>query len=243
MDLGHFSFVARVARFVLKDVVHHVVARGVNRRRIFRSGSDKAKYLKRFAKIADEEKVLVHGFCLMRNHVHWILTPTTSNGLARLFQRVHTWWAVVFNRKYGRTGHLFQNRYHSSPLDEKHYWEALRYVELNPKKAGLVQRAGQWKYSSARAHLRRLPDSRIALVPVETRRQFSFSDWRIFLCASDDQKNQSIRRAAASSRPCGEDEWIAGLEAEHGRRLHLSPPGRPSNPKSIAAGSPLNAPI
>ena len=221
-------FMARVSRFVLENVVHHVVARGVNRQRIFETGYEKNKYLKRFAKVAEEEKVLVHGFCLMDNHVHWLLTPATPKGLARLFQRVHTWWAVVFNRKHRRTGHLFQNRYHSSPLDEQHYWEALRYVELNPKKAGLVRHAGDCEFSSARQHLTGRLELRINLVPVKTRKRLSIADWRVFLRTSDAQKERLIRRASATSRPCGSDDWISKIESEHNRRLAWLPPGRPA---------------
>ena len=218
---------ARVPRFVLENVAHHVVARGVNRQRIFQNDAEKNQYLRRFAKVAEEEKVLVHGFCLMDNHVHWILTPTTPKGIARLLQRVHTWWAVVFNREYKRTGHLFQNRYHSSPLDEKHSWEALRYVEMNPQKAGLVTRAADCKFSSARQHLTGKLDSRIRLVPMLTRRHFSIEEWRSFLGQWDEQKVRLIRRASAGSRPCGEEDWIANLERDHKRRLTWLPPGRP----------------
>ena len=212
---------------MLRDVVHHVVARGVDRRSIFKDGYDKERYLKRFALVAEQEKVLVHGFCLMKNHVHWLLTPTTESGLARLFQRVHTWWAMYFNKKYERTGHLFQSRYHSSPLDEDHYWKALRYVELNPKKARLVDSPEQWDFSSARAHLSGQKNSYIGLTPAVTRKQFSASDWQLFLSASDDHFERSIRKAAAICRPCGDVTWIGRLEKEYQRRLTCSPPGRP----------------
>ena len=162
----------------------------------------------------------------MDNHVHWIVTPSTAKGLARLFQRVHTWWAVVFNRRYERTGHLFQNRYHSSPLDEKHYWEALRYVELNPKKAGLVLQADEWDFSSARTHLTgRSENSGIRLSTLKTRRQFPVSEWRTFLGVPNREADQRLRRATAGSRPCGDDDWVAGLERDHQRKLAWSPPG------------------
>lgn len=219
----------RTSRFVLPDVVHHVVARGVNRQRIFRSGYDKGKYLKRFAKIAEEERVLVHGFCLMDNHVHWLLTPTNPAGLARLFQRVHTWWALVFNRKSERTGHLFESRYHSSALSESHYWSALRYVELNPKKARLIEKPEDWEFSSARAHITGNGDKRIGLVPVVTRRKFTSADWREFLHSSPDSLVENdLRNAARTNRPCGDPAWIAGLEKTHYRRLTRSLPGRPT---------------
>ena len=128
---------ARISRLVLENVAHHVVARGVGQMRIFRNGFDKRKYLMRFALIAEEEKVLVHAYCLMDNHVHLIVTPSDPNGLARLFRRMHTWWAMKLNRWLERSGHVFQNRFHSSPLDENHYWTAMRYVEVNPRRAGL----------------------------------------------------------------------------------------------------------
>ena len=227
----------RTPRFVLPDVVHHVVARGVNRQRIFCSGYDKNKYLKRFSKIAEEEKVLVHGFCLMDNHVHWILTPTSPVGLARLFQRVHTWWAIVFNRKTQRTGHLFESRYRSSSLSESHYWAALRYVELNPKKARLIKNPGEWEFSSARAHLNGQSDTRIELVPVTTRKQFTPSDWREFLQSSEDQEDSSLRHATKTNRPWGEADWIAQLEARYHRRLSRSRSGTSLRPAlSLKAG-------
>ena len=230
----------RVSRFVLPNVVHHVVACGVNKQNIFRSAIDRETYLRQFAKVAEEEKVLVHGYCLMQNHVHWLLTPTTPSGLARLFQRVHTWWAVTFNRKYQRTGHLFQSRYHSSPLDEQHYWEALRYVELNPKKARLIKQPEAWQYSSARAHLTGQPDSYFNLVPVQTKRAFSVSDWQLFLGTADHNIEHSLRRATAGCRPWGEASWVAGLEKEHRRRLCQLPSGRPPiQAKSLSADSTL----
>ena len=219
----------RVSRFVLQDVVHHVVARGVNRQPIFSSGFDKAKYLKRFAKVADEEKVLVHGYCLMDNHVHWLLTPTSPNGLARLIQRVHTWWAMVFNRRHDRVGHLFQSRFQSSALGESHYWSALRYVELNPKKARPVRQAEDWEFSSARSHTTGKPDAQITLVPVITRKRFSPRDWVQFLkTPTEFETTAALRSATKINRPCGEQAWIRRLETKHRRVLISRPPGRPA---------------
>mgnify|MGYP001597168246 FL=1 len=217
----------RTPRLVLTDVVHHVVARGVNRCEIFANGFEKAKYLKRFGQVAEEEKVLIHGYCLLRNHVHWLLTPATPDGLARLFNRVHTWWALWFNRKHHRTGHLFQSRYYSSPLGESHYWTALRYVELNPKRAGLSQRLDDWDYSSARSHLSGMPDPLLSLAPMRGRRSFSAAQWRDFLEETDQTTPAQLRLAQAASRPCGNPSWLTGLEQKYHRKLAWSPAGRP----------------
>jgi putative transposase len=221
----------RNPRIVLTDVVHHVVARGVNRQRIFSHGFDKRKYLRRFAELAAEEQVLVHGYCLMDNHVHWLLTPATPDGLARLFRRAHTWWAMLFNRKQHRCGHLFQNRFHSSPLGENHYWTALRYVEVNPRRAGLVKQLEDWEFSSAKTHVTNEKDPLIDLAPVDSRRTFTSEQWREFLQHPDAGFEQDLRRSQAASRPCGTAEWIHQLEQEHGRKLAWSPPGRPATSK------------
>jgi putative transposase len=218
---------ARTPRIVLPDVVHHVVSRGANRTPIFANGFDKQRYLKRFAALATEEKVLVHGYCLMDNHEHWLLTPTSKNGLARLFQRVHTWWAMWFNRKQGRSGPLLQGRFHSSPLSEDHYWTALRYVELNPKRAGMVRRAEHYEHSSVRAHFNGDQSSLIVLAEIATRRRFNREEWRAFLDQADPEHDQALRRAAPLSKPCGSAEWICDLEQKFLRRFAWLPPGRP----------------
>jgi putative transposase len=217
----------RTPRVVLVDVVHHVVARGANRMRMFANRSEKQQYLRRFCLIAGEEKVLIHGYCLMDNHVHWLLTPTSSKGLARLFRRAHTWWAMVFNRKHDHSGPLFQGRYHSSPLSEDHYWTALRYVELNPRRAGMVGKAEDFEFSSARAHLADGHHSRVPLADVPTRQQFTRPEWREFLERNDFPRETALRRAQPLSRPCGNSEWIHELESRLGRKLTWSPPGRP----------------
>ena len=171
----------------------------------------------------------------MDNHVHWLLTPSTVTGLARLFRRAHTWWALTFNRKHGRSGHLLQARYHSSPLSEDHYWTALRYVELNPRRAKIVVRPEDFEFSSARAHLTGQQNPCVPLAPVQTRQGFTQSEWREFLCRTDFAAEAALRRALPASKPCGNAEWIRGLEARFRRKLTSSPPGRPAATKCSIA--------
>jgi putative transposase len=218
---------ARLSRLVLENVAHHVVARGVGQMRIFRNGFDKRKYLTRFALIAEEEKVLVHAYCLMDNHVHLIVTPSDPNGLARLFRRMHTWWAMKLNRWLERCGHVFQNRFHSSPLDENHYWTAMRYVEVNPRRAGLPEQLEDWELSSAKAHLTGVQDPLLPLAEEIGRRRFTAAQWREFLDGVDAEKERALRLALKGSRPCGAREWIVTLEAKFKRNLSSSPRARP----------------
>lgn len=219
---------ARISRLVLENVAHHVVARGVGQMRIFRNGFDKRKYLTRFALIAEEEKVLVHAYCLMDNHVHFIVTPSDPNGLARLFRRLHTWWAMKLNRWLERCGHVFQNRFHSSPLDENHYWTAMRYVEVNPRRAGLPEQLENWELSSAKAHLTGTPDPLIPLAEEIGRIRFTAAQWREFLNSGADAKREDqLRSALKCSRPCGASDWIIALEEKFKRKLSSSARGRP----------------
>ncbi len=228
---------ARKSRLVAEGVVHHAVARGVNKTRIFQNGFDKVRYLKRMAMIADQEKVLIHGYCLMENHVHLLLTPTTRRGLARFFSRLHTWWAMYFNKKRNRTGHLFQGRYFSSPLSECHYWTALRYVELNPVRAKLVDSPEDWPWSSVRTHLllRRRP--LISLAPVSTRsRAHSALEWRQILRTEQAEFDERIRKAQRSSRPCGPPDFLRKLAEQFQTKDTI-----PALPKSASRTSDASA--
>jgi putative transposase len=228
---------ARKPRIVLPNVAHHVVARGTNKTAMFTSGLEKETYLRRFSIVAEEERVLILGYCILDNHVHWLLTPTSTTGLARLFRRIHTWWAMTFNRRHGRTGHLLQGRYHSSPLSEDHYWTALRYVELNPRRAKLVRHAEDFTFSSARARLAGKPDSYVTLSAIDTRKKFTNDEWRAFLDIPDPDSDRAFRKAEASSLPCGGSDWIEDLEKRFNRKLAWPPPGQHVIPARSSSAS------
>lgn len=225
--------VPRSARFVLPGVAHHVVARGVDGHKLFFSNRDKERYLKLFALIASEEGVLIHGYCLMSNHVHWLVTPTKAESLARLFHRLHTRWAMYVNRSRERKGHLFQGRYHSTPVNEQHFWVALRYIEVNPRRAGITPNIKDFRYSSAYAHLTGNPDPFLTLMLETWRHRFTPKTWAIFLEETDLEATNMLRRAARSCQPVGPEGWIAALESTYSRRLHPHPPGR--SPRRQAA--------
>jgi putative transposase len=92
-------------------------------------------------------------YCLMPNHVHLVVVPERMDSLGVVFRRVHGRYAQYLNVRRGRSGHLWQNRFFSCALDGNHLSVALRYVERNPVRAGLVAEAESYTWSSARAHL------------------------------------------------------------------------------------------
>lgn len=128
----------RGPRLDAPGVTHHVMVRGIEQREIFQGEDDRAEFVRRLARLIPATQTACLAWCLLSNHVHLVLR-SGPQGLAHLMRRLLTGYAVVFNRKYARAGHLFQNRYHSVVCDEESYLLTLvRYVHLNPVRAGLV---------------------------------------------------------------------------------------------------------
>jgi REP element-mobilizing transposase RayT len=114
------------------------VARGLDRQRIFRDDRDRDDFVRRLAGLAKEGVFMVYAWALLPNHLH-LLVRTGSRPLARAMRSLLTGYAGTFNRRHRRTGHLFQNRYRSTVVDEESYFlELIRYLHLNPLRAGVV---------------------------------------------------------------------------------------------------------
>jgi len=129
----------------------HIVQRGNNRSVCFRSASDRRVYLVMMFEALRRSRCLLHAYALMRNHVHLLLTPTDPRGPARLMQRVGRRYVRYFNRRYGRTGTLWEGRFRSSIVDsERYFFTCSRYIELNPVRAGFVGAPELFRWSSYR---------------------------------------------------------------------------------------------
>jgi putative transposase len=142
----------RFNRVVAVDVPHHVTQRGNRRRFILDCDADRAVYLKLLHENMDLYGVALIGYCLMSNHVHLIAIPTKAEGLAEALKQIHGRYACYWNVAHQSSGHVWQGRYYSCPLDQTHFWEALGYTELNPLRARLVSEPELWPWSSAAVH-------------------------------------------------------------------------------------------
>jgi putative transposase len=132
---------------------HHVIQRGVNKMDIFRSDADYECFLAIFHAAAMKCRTDVHVYVLMTNHIHFIVTPQVEGGLSSTMKTVGDTYVRYFNRRYERTGGLFEGRYRSLVIDSDAYWyTCMRYVELNPVRAGLVIRPEDYRWSSYRSH-------------------------------------------------------------------------------------------
>jgi len=128
----------RGPRLDAPGTLHHVVGRGLDRQRIFRDDRDRDDFVRRLARLAKDGVFMVYAWALLPNHFH-LLVRTGSRPLARAMRSLLTGYAGGFNRRHHRTGHLFQNRYRSTVVDEEAYFlELIRYLHLNPLRAGVV---------------------------------------------------------------------------------------------------------
>ena len=221
---------ARFPRVVVVDVPHHVTQRGNARQVILSSDSDRLTYLELLREYAQLYGLSVLGYCLMSNHVHLIAIPHTPVALAQSLKQAHGGYASYWNAQQSSTGHVWQGRFYSCPLDEAYLWQALRYVELNPVRAGMVESAEQWAWSSAAAHggLEN-PDALLKMDP--WRKRWSVVEWRVFLANGEPAAEVSaLRHSTHTGRPLGSPVFVAELEALTSRALAPRKGGRPKKP-------------
>jgi putative transposase len=185
----------RAARLVLPGLPHHVTQRGSRRQPTFFCEEDYARYRALLRHWCAKSGTAIWAWCLMPNHVHLILVPARADGLAAALAPLHRSHSWEVNRREGWCGHLWQSRFASVPLDEAHLYACLRYVELNPVRARLVDRPEDWPWSSARGHLGLARDPLADPAPAHDR----IADWRAFLDAGLDPDAHAALKAAERS--------------------------------------------
>jgi putative transposase len=170
----------------------------------------------------------VWAYCLMPNHVHMIVVPQGPDALRAGLAESHRRYTRRVNFREGWRGHLWQERFASFVLDEAHLWAAVRYVERNPVRAGLVEQAEEWPWSSARVHLG------LAAEPLVQRSAAlkRFGDWRRYLSQTEREEDLDLfRRHERTGRPFGPEAFVKKLEVATGRALRPGSPGRPKKPE------------
>jgi putative transposase len=202
-----------------------VTQRGNRRQPVFFSDGDYAFYRALVAESCKAANVEVWAYCLMPNHVHLILVPTDEDGLRAALAEAHRRYSRRINEREGWRGYLWQGRFASFPMDDRHLWACARYVELNPVRAGLAASPEQWAWSSARAHLDGRDDQLVSVKPLLEGDQ----DWREFLgLGLSDEDYRAIRAGERTGRPLGSKDFIENLEHRVGRPLSRQKPGRKS---------------
>ena len=175
--------------------------------------------------------VEVLAWCLMPNHVHLVLRPKETQGLVRALASAHQHYSWTVNQRRGWRGYLWQGRFYSFPMDEAHCGAAVRYVELNPVRARLVETAETWPWSSAAAHIAGRSDALIASPPWPSPLD-SVGDWSAYLAGGlIDDALDAQRRHDKTGMPLGTPDFVARVETFVGRSLTMRPRGRPPHAK------------
>jgi len=201
---------------------HHVTQRGIRRQQTFFEDSDYRAYIELVKELKITAGVNILAYCLMPNHVHVIAIPKQEKGLARLFGTAHHRYAKRLNAIHDWRGHLWQERFFSVVMDETHTLAAMRYVELNPVRAGLCQRVDDWPWSSVHGNLGNKRDEIIDRSDLHA----LISDWRYFLSDGESSKwVDSLRLQTNTGRPSGDDRFISALEEKTGRQIRRRHPG------------------
>ena len=209
----------RIARLVIPGLPHHVTQRGNRRAQTFFEEGDYRLYRDLLAEAARKAGSKIWCYCLMPNHVHIIITPGDEDGLSRTVGDAHRRYTGYINARMRVTGHLWQGRFGSVVMDEAHLFHAVRYVSLNPVRAGLVKKAKDWKWSSVRAHLCGR-DVELVSVKAILQRYGNFSDFLgTQLDGGDDEAFKTLRQSETTGRPMGSCDWLKELEKLTGRIL------------------------
>lgn len=230
----------RMGRVLLENYPHHVVQRGHNRQVVFAAPGDYARYLDTLAEFKAVYGVRVYAYCLMTNHVHLLLAPGEEiAGLGRLMKRLAGRQTRYHNCLEGRTGTLWESRYKSSPVDSDSYLLAcVRYIELNPVRARMVDVPEAYRWSSCSHHLgvstgAWLDDDPCYLALGEDVAQ-RVARYRRFLYESVPEGEWAlIRTAVQRGQLTGTSRFVDQVESILGRRIEHHPPGRPARKKHV----------
>jgi putative transposase len=217
---------ARLARVVVPSIPHHVTQRGVRSLPVFFSDEDRLRYLRLLKWESERHGLTVLSYCLMDNHVHLVVVPATEKGLARPIGEAHRRYTKDTNERQGTKGYLFQGRFYSCPMDERHTIVAIRYTEQNPVRARMVKTPWDYRWSSARFRIRQCDDDPV----VRDRHPFGLDpDWKQLLLQGPSETAE-LRKSIRTGRPFGSRGFIERLEIITGRTLLPKRPGPKQKP-------------
>jgi putative transposase len=215
---------ARLPRFFVPGEVLHVVQRGNNREPIFAGPNDLGFFLSCLTDACHAHGLLVHAYVLMTNHLHILATPWRKESLPKVMQSVGRRYVQYFNTVYERTGTLWEGRYRATVVDtERYLLTCMRYIELNPVRAGLVQHPGEYRWSSYHANAAGKPDNLVdrhdvyaRLGSAEADRQSAYR--KLFGAELSEVDLGTIREATNKNWALGNDRFKEKIETLSGRR-------------------------
>lgn len=214
----------RTARASLGGVAYHAINRGNGRTDVFRKPEDYDAFLRLMAEGHQRLPMRVLAFCLMPNHFHLVLWPRRDGGLSRWMQWLMTAHVRRYHRHYGTSGHVWQGRFKAFPIQQgEHLLTVLKYVERNPLRAGLVERAERWRWSSLAARRGKDRPGFLHQGPVDRGRGWVGDVNRPMTVTEED----ALRKCVNRGTPFGAPYWKRITADRLGLESTLRPRGRP----------------
>jgi putative transposase len=226
----------RPLRPIDDGLVYHVINRGNNRQPVFHDEGDYLAFLNAVADLKDRRPFALYGYCLMRNHIHLLLRPRESS-ISRVVQSLLVSHTQRFHRFHRSSGHVWQGRFKSPVIqDDDHLLTVLRYIEANPLRAGLVQHAGEYRWSSFACHGSGRADPLLDATPayeaLGDRAVMRQRRWTAYVQQTPDADELAdIRRSSETGLPYGQRSWLDRLSRRLKLDLTIRPRGRPRKPE------------
>lgn len=223
----------RRSRMYLPGFTYHIVQRGNNREACFFEEDNYCKYLDLMQEVLPRYSNHLHAYCLMTNHVHLLLSPSTEKSISDLLRVVCSRYAQYVNKRYSRTGTLWEGRHKASAIDTDGYLlKCYRYIELNPVAARMVDRPEEYAWSSYSANAWQARN--LLLTPhacyfgLGTNNEQRCHNYReLFRDALSPQDIHAFRKATHYSMPVGSLTFMQQIERKMGRPVGYSCRGRP----------------
>jgi putative transposase len=215
---------------MLEGIPFHVTHRGNHKKDVFDDDRDRRLYLRLLRQYASRFEMAVWGYALMSNHVHLIVAGQHRTSIPRAVGNAHREFSRRRNERGLVTGHQWANRYFSTALDEPHLWAAIRYVELNPVRAGIVGDATLFEWSSAPAHAGLVSDD---LLSIDRPFPGPIADWRRWLGHGLEEETATrLRENTASGSPTGNTAFVASINRGRFPKPHLGDRNGVGDPSS-----------
>jgi putative transposase len=219
---------ARTKRICPTGEVFHVLNRAVARLTIFEKPEDYASFMCVVEETWEIVPLQIYAMVAMPNHWHFVVRPETSDQVSEFFRRLTVMHTMRWHAHYktGGTGHLYQGRFKSFPIQtDGHFLTVMRYVERNPVRANFVELAEDWQWSSAHARLQRSNDRRWLAIPNDPPLP---RNWRSSVNKVETEAElNSLRRSVKRGVPFGADQWIRSSAVRLGLETTTRPRGRP----------------
>ncbi len=224
---------ARKPRFILPGVPQHVIQRGHNREPCFYAEDDYFRYLRDLHEAATKNQVVIHAYVLMTNHVHLLVTPGQPHSITHMMQDLGRKYVRYINHRYRRSGTLWGGRFKASLVDSEAYLlTCMRYIEMNPVRAGMVNHPGDYRWSSYAKNAQGKNDSLIQAHPLyqslgETQKACQQRYRELFRHHLNDTQIHAIREALNQELVLGRDDFKDKIEAMTNRQARAGESGRP----------------